>query len=1110
MITMQSQKNSINAQSHPCALDLRCEYLRNPLGIDVREPRLAWRMESAESGQKQTAYRLIVASKMELLSSGAPDLWDSGKIASDQSAHVPYAGKPLAGGQCCYWQVQLWDKDGRPTEFSEPAWWEMGLLEPGDWKASWITRPGSNDGKSSPLFRREFQAGKPVNRARLYICGIGLYEASVNGELVSAPLARQKSVLPERVFYDTYDVTDLVKKGGNAMGVWLGAGWFGQENGFLDRMDKKVVLSIAREHKYMLIAQLAIQYADDTTEWVVSDDNWRTAPSGLEPVSYLGFYYHFSGELSDGETRRAHLGWNTASFDDRAWPPARKIKSPTQRLAANMIEPNRIVETLTPVSNQPISAHAAWLEEYLPAIWEKDLGTSARVVFERPDCRFAKLPSAPFLGGVEYDFGKKVSGWARLKVTGSKGDYVSILGLDTYCLTGEPDEELCLRSAHRVFHHLPVLFFGQGQAPVIREIQALAIQNDLRPVGRFACSDPTLTRIHDVSARTYSAMILRGVPMEGIREHVGTAFFQNYEQSFYGLDMGAFYTKWLTDYRDLQGPDGNSISSGAPLHYPVVAWVGSLFSLSRLSWLMYLYYGDPDILETNYPAMKRFLEFCFRQEGKFSWQPQGGDDESYAGQWNRPGDEGIPDLKKDGRQYHDAAVGDLMDTLLLIDTLNMSLSVASVLNKPEDAEQFTQWRDRLVKKVNRPGNLDAHRGIYGAQPGYINGDMGCQATALALDIVPEEIRGKAAAWLIHDIMVNRKGHLGTGMIGSYYLLRSLIALNRPDVAYTAIGHPTPPSWVSAVRLGDSMLAEFWDDYPKQSSGLAEPHLCCVGFWFYQSLGGIRPDPAAPGFKRVMIHPQIVRALTWVKAEYDSIRGTIRSDWTLAGERLKMSVTIPANVAAVIYVPTADKQSVIAPKNDAVRFVRMEEDTAVFETGSGTHVFESTLPPIRIPALTTITPDILSPYKRHWRVSDPLENAVLCMDKPITLNWKSATAEANSQGAFLNFLALHGKRGGVVYAEGEIEAPVAMKTLLLLGPDGPCKVWLDGALVGETYRSIGGCEPDTAQFPVALTKGRHTITVLFDRRGGRAWGFRLRFKRLVADETEQELPVMDLG
>ncbi|MDD5707450.1 MAG: alpha-L-rhamnosidase N-terminal domain-containing protein [Kiritimatiellae bacterium] len=1085
---------------------LRCEYLVNPLGIDVLQPRLSWIVESDENGQAQSAYQITAATSAASLAAGRPDLWDSGKVVSGETAHIPYAGRGLRGGQRVFWQVRVWDRDGNAAAASESAWFEMGLLEPSDWQAQWIIPAADCGGSKSPLFRKSFSVNKPVASARLYVCGVGIYDASLNGQPVSDQVMnRQESVLPERLLYDTFDVTALLADGCNAIGAILYPGWWGQ--GEIGDPVENVKLTVARDHACMLIAQLDIHYTDGSRDVIGSDASWESAESWLEPLSYFGHHYHFRGETGDGARRLALAGWDTASADVSGWAPARTVPSPTRSLAARMIEPNRVVKRLPPLSSRPIARNREWLEGMLFASWRKNWGGDVDAVYRhaREAGTAAPLPGAPFLGGVEYDFGVKTSGWYRLQVSGTKGDCISVLGLDTWRLSGAPHEEIRLCSAHRVFRHLPVLFFGKGPAPAIERVEALAIQNDLRAAGRFACSDPGLNRIHDVSMRTLATSTLRGFLMDSYRERLGTFFYNVCEDFFHGFDLGAFMTKWLADYRHLQSADGYT-NSGAPIAYGYAAFSTGHMALSPLPWQMLLHYGDTRALKENYPALKSFLDFCFRQEGRFSWQGPKGDADFYA-HYNRPGDECVPDLKADGRGFHSPLVGDLVDTLMLIDVLDQAIALAGIMNDPAAAAGYTERRRRLVEKANRPEFLERSRGIYGHEPasGYLYGDMGCQAMALALGIVPEEIRPRAETWLLYDIQVKRGGHHNTGFTGSYFLFRALMRMNRPDVACTLIGHPVAPSWATAVEMGDTMMNEFWGNpsaFIGSQGGSPHPGLCCAAFWFYQALGGIRPDPEKPGYQRVVIRPQIARTLDWVRAEYDSIRGTVASHWTLAGDRLTLTVTIPANVTAVVHVPADPARRVQAPEGTICRLLRRERDAAVFEVGSGAHRFESVLAP-QDDRPPEIPPEPVSAFKRAWRVSNLVEEQLPGGATP-KIEWTPMTFASD----FIDFYSLYGLKGGTVYAEGEIEAPCDMKTLLLLGPDGPCKVWLDGKPVGEAHDVINPALPDKVQMAVALPKGRHTLTMAFDRRGGNGWGFHARFRRLDATAADQAVPVVD--
>ena len=330
---------------------LRCEYLANPLGIDVREPRLSWALESEQNGHTQTAYRILAASSEQLLAAGQGDLWDSGVVSSAETLHVPYAGTKLASRQRCYWRVQVWDKDRTPSGKSEIAWFEMGLLEPGDWqKAQWITGAYSD---VSPRLRRAFTLRGPVASARLYLCGQGAYEASSNGQPVSDQvLGSTLSYFSKRMLYDTFDVTALLRQGNNVIGVWLAPGWFGDPTTW-QKMPMPVKPSAFPNPASALLAQLEVRYADGSTETICSDERWTTAPSPLIPVrSHWTYCFGFSGETYDAtqETR----GWDAPGFDDTGWSRVHCVPMPTAEVRACMVEPSRIRAIAKPAGQERI------------------------------------------------------------------------------------------------------------------------------------------------------------------------------------------------------------------------------------------------------------------------------------------------------------------------------------------------------------------------------------------------------------------------------------------------------------------------------------------------------------------------------------------------------------------------------------------------------------------------------------------------------------------------------------------------------------------------------------------------------------------------------------
>lgn len=904
---------------------LRCEYLDNPLGIDARRPRLSWMLESSETGQKQTAYRILVASTEEQLAKDEADLWDSGKVESSETVNVPYAGRPLTSRQRCYWKVMAWQKDATFGGSSAAGRWEMGLLDPSDWKGDWVA-----GAEPCPYFRKAFAATRPIRSTRLYVCGQGVYEARLNGKAVSDQvLGPQLSYYPKRMLYDTFDVTRLMKQGENVVAVWLAPGWFGGDR-------KRQVIKKPDGPGHALIAQLAVTYADGTEDIIGTDRTWKTKLSLLEPVkSHWVHCYQGSGERFDAE--KSPLGWDTPEFDDMDWADARQIKAPTQSLSARMIEPNRIVETVRPVAvsaiRQPLDhdSFAAMANASGAKNWS--LETMTNPTFARHwkpafTHSFNGHGSAP-VAGFEVDFGKHISGWVRMDVKGNPGDTITMFGLDQHRLSGRPGEEVGQRFMHRAFRYVPIHFSGKKQRPRIENIRALAVQNDVRRTGRFECSNSTLNKIHDVAARTWAVHMLSGMPRDSWRERLGTALIENSESSLYWCDMGALYTKWMRDHRDIQRPDGYLAMSGGPIAYDYWSPNCGKNAIVLVPWLMYLHYGDRQILEVNYPAIRRWLEVCAPKgnTGR-TWQPPADHGHAEAGY----GDHGRPTAR-----WYDPHTGDLFETLHTMDCFRMAEHMARTLGKTADAKRYRDIQTRLATKCNRAEFFDRENGLYGG------GDQGCHALAICLNVAPAELREKVAQHLIRDIMETRRGHLNTGFLGTWYLLKALMLLDRPDVALRILTNSEPPSLATMLKHPDAasdeltLLPEFFG-----KGMIPHPGWCSMGFWCYQALGGITPDSEHPGFERVIIRPQIVRDLTWVKAEYDSIRGTIASHWTLHEGLVTLTVTIPPNATALLYVPATDRSRVKAPGDPVVEFQRMEGAHALFMIGSGTHQFESDL------------------------------------------------------------------------------------------------------------------------------------------------------------------------
>ncbi len=901
------------------AADLRCNYLRAPLGIADPRPKLTWTVTADGGEAVQTAYRIHVASSEAILGQ-APDIWDSGKVMTGQATQIMYDGPPLTSGRRVHWAVRLWDEKGRPGPLSKSAWWEMGLLDEHDWEARWIAGP-----EPCPIFRRAFAMSQPVARARLYLCGQGVYEAWLNGHPVSDEvLGPQLSNYPVRMFYDTFDVSHLLQPGRNAVGVCVAPGWFGGE-----RTSEPIKMPDGPRHA--LIAQLVLTYEDGTQEKVATDTGWKTAESGIKPVkSHWAHCYGESGERFDASCEPPT--WKEADFDDGAWLHARVINPPTRALCPRMNEPNRVVETVTPVAVTPIreSLDAAEYAAMIKAAGSRNwsLETMENPVFAKgwtpAFSQSYREHQGASVSGFEVDFGKHISGWARMDVSGSAGDTVTMFGLDQHRLGGSAKEVVGQRFMHRAFRYLPVHFSGGAKRPRIENIRALSVQNDIRSVGTFECSCPALNRIHDAAARTWRVHMLSGMPMDSWRERFGTGLIENCESAFYWSDMGAFYTKWLQDHRDSQREDGYLSISGGPIAYDYWQPNTSKSGIVLVPWLMYLHYGDRQVVAENYPAMKRWLDLCAPPDDDGpTWRPPENHGVAEAGY----GDHGRPSAR-----WYDAHVGDLFETLHTIHCFRMARQMAQLLGETQDAEDYAAILARLRRKTNSCAFLDPASGLYG------EGDQGCHAAAICEHVAPESLRGEVENALIDDIMTKRQGHLNTGFIGTWYLLKALVALGRPDVAITVLSNETPPSIATMLRHPDSpeeltLLPEFF-----YGGMIPHPGWCSVGFWFYESLAGIRPDWAIPGFRRIVIHPQPAPHVEWIKARHHSIAGEIGSEWSLRGGRLELKVIIPPNCSAQVIVPAQGHDGVKAP--DRARFMGMVGSEPAFEVASGTWTFAS--------------------------------------------------------------------------------------------------------------------------------------------------------------------------
>lgn len=901
------------------ATSLRCESFADPLGIGAIRPCLSWVLQAtnpADRGQKQTAYRVLVASDEGLLAKDQGDLWDSGKTAADRAVQIEYAGKPLASRMRCYWKVCIWDHDDRASAWSPTATWEIALLQPEDWKAKWI-----NDGKSTPkieadlfkedpapLLRKEFAVDKPVRRARLYASGLGYGCFQLNGGTVGdRVLDPGWTDYSKRVLYSTYDVTSQIVQGQNCLGIMLGNGWYNplplKMWAFLNLREH---LTIGRPRG---IAQLEIEYADGTRQIVVTDETWKTAPGPILRNSlYLGEVY---------DARREVPAWDRPGCDDAKWSTAAHATEPVGPLQAQMAPPIRVTRKLKPAGRT----------EPKPGVFIFDMGQNfagwARLRVRGPAGTTVKLRFGELLApDGTLNVMTTVAGQIKAGNENTENEYPKLAyQSDTYTLSGKGDEVYLPRFTWHGFRYVEVT--GYPGTPAVDAIEGLRLSSDLGEVGTFQCSNEQFNRTQEMVRWTFLSNVFSVQSDCPARERFGYGgdIVPTCDAFMLNFDMAAFYAKVVRDFADAARPNGGTTET-APFVGISDAGLGGQsgpigwqIAYPLLQDKLYQYYGDVRLIKEQYPAARRLLEFQRSMAKDHIIDTCIGDHESLAPK---------PIA--------------LTSTAFYYQNATMVARFAEILGHSDDARQYRelagQIRNAFITKF-----FDAKTGRFDS------GTQACQAFALHYGLLPPERRQDVVKVLLDEVK-RHQGHVATGIFGTRYLLETLSRSGQADVAYGIVNQKTFPGWGHMLDRGATTLWEHWE-FSDNTFSHNHPMFGGVSAWFFEDIGGIRPDDAAVGFDRITICPNIVGGLTHADAKYQSLRGLIGCQWRDEAGKLQMNVTIPPNTTATVYVPTTDAASVTeggkpAAQATGVRQLPSQSRAAVFEVGGGQYRFTSKL------------------------------------------------------------------------------------------------------------------------------------------------------------------------
>jgi alpha-L-rhamnosidase len=886
---------------------LTCEYLPNPAVVDVLQPRLAWIniADKNERGQMQTAFQIRVATSKEKLEK--PDLWDSKKIENPESNRIEYAGKPLASRAECWWQVRVWNKNGEVSVWSEPAFWRMGILNSSEWTAKWIGAPWQGEETlpkpmnpnaklpeqlppPAPMFRKDFEVKKKVEKAVAFVTGLGYFELYLNGQkvgtdvlvpnqtnygkrpgLINENIPLEDNFREYKVMYLAYDIKNQLKEGKNALGSLLGNGFYNPAKYWAGGYGTPRFLT-----------QVYITYTDGTEEIIVSDESWKAAQSPiLMDMVYYGEHY---------DARKEQPGWNLPGFDDSAWQKATIRKAPEGKLAAHTANPDKVMERLQPI-------------------------------------KIEKLEN----GNYKVDFGVEVSGWVRLnKVKGPAGHKIEIKylsnnysGDNSYIFSGKGEELYAARFNWFIFSVVEISNWPGELKPEM--VSAEVVHTFVEESATFETSNQLFNQINKIWRRSQTDNMHGGIasdcphrersPYTGDGQVACVTVLHNY-------DARNFYQKWIGDMLGAQDLTTGYVPNGAPWQPGCGGGVAWGAAICIMPWEFFLHYGAKDMLADNYIGMKeyvRYMQTWVDKDGIMLSKRVGKDGKVLKwfnlGEWVTPGN-----LPPD----------EMVHTFYLWRCADITAQTAKALGKTEEAGKYSDLAEK-TRQAFWKRFFDEKNGTYGNAGGNI--------FALKMG-VPDSQYQKVVAALKKDIAAN-KGHLDTGIFGTQFFFEVLSENGLHDLAYEAMNKKDEPGYGRWLELGSTTTREQWSEegshnHPMFGGGLV---------WYYRKLAGMNADPETPGYKHIIFKPQPAGDLTYAKYYNQTSYGEAGIHWKKENGQFSMQVTVPVGCWATVYVPLMNEKRVMengkpVSESKEIKFLKDENGHRLLTIDSGSYSFVS--------------------------------------------------------------------------------------------------------------------------------------------------------------------------
>lgn len=838
------------AQTMATITAFKVEYLQNPIGIDVERPRFSWVLSDDKEGAMQSAYQIKVSTDSLNLTKGIGELWNTGKVSSSQN-RVLYAGELLKPFTKYYWQVDIWDKEGKEIPSTIISSFETGMMNERNWKGAWISDNQGVEVQPAAYFRKQFTSDKKIKSARAYIAVGGLYELYLNGEKVgNHRLDPAYTRFDRRNLYVSYDVTKQLKQGGNAVGVLLGNGWYNHQSIAVWFFDKAPWRA-----RPTFCLDLRITYDDGTVETVVTDKSWKT---NLSPIVFNSIYTaeHYDARLEQP-------GWNRPDFDAGSWKDIVYRAAPSQHIVSQAMHPIRNVEQI-----------------------------AAKSIHKMNDTTYV------------FDLGRNMSGVSEIKVNGKEGTvlrlkhgerlyengHVDISNIDQHyrptddkdpfqtdivVLSGKGEDRFMPKFNYKGFQYVEVT----SSEPISLNQESLIgyfMHSDVPVKGHIHSSNPLINKIWEATNSAYLSNFF-GYPTDCPQREkngwTGDAHIA-IETGLYNFDGITVYEKWLADHRDEQQPNG-VLPSIIPTGGWGYEWGNGpdwTSTIALIPWNIYLFYGDSTLLRGSYASLRQYVDYIDRlyPTGLTTWG---------LGDW-------VP-VKSKSPVELSSSIYYYVDALILS-------KAAKLFGREDDYETYSQLANKIKQAINQK-YLNPETGIYG------NGLQTELSMPLYWGLVPEALKAKVAGNLADRVAAD-DFRLDVGLLGTKSILNALSENGYADIAYKLASREDYPSWGWWIKNGATTLYENWDI--ASASDISMNHIMFgeIGAWLYKGVGGIKPDPEHPGFEHVLLEPNFVEGLDTFEASHVGPYGEIKTAWARRGKKIVLTVKIPANSRATLKLP----------------------------------------------------------------------------------------------------------------------------------------------------------------------------------------------------------------